>query len=513
MAREVLIAESDKGVQNELKRIFEPAGYHLFFTSNDEEALVRGRLLKPDLVIGGKGLCERMKTEEGLARIPFILLLDPFEELSEPERRFLKPEGVITRPFSEEAVQHLIGQLSEKIDQEGFSLEESWESDEEIIELVDVIEEPESKMSIEDLALQTEEEPLGEMPAIETWESSQKEAQETPKEFEMVLEGGGRQEEETSEPIGRAAGLQGPEEIDLFQRIDMEEVMQKVEQLRPTLEKELGMEGAHTRPEAPTPSTKLPDPYSLLQEFETTLQAEEAVSSFSYREEQQEALAPTPAETVELASSELQELGEDEFPEAFLEELTDELEKLEEVEEEAVVAEEEVGALEEFEQEFPEEFQEEFEEEFEEKFEEETKEEILPPQPRFEEALEREFTLLQEISPTSEEFPSAEALTPVEPFEEALIQAPKEKEEPPEMALERIPAPEKRFERAIEEVVVKGVQEMMQDFMGKVIPEIATQVITHTMERIEQLVREIVPELAEKAIRQEIERLQKMDEG
>jgi hypothetical protein len=61
----------------------------------------------------------------------------------------------------------------------------------------------------------------------------------------------------------------------------------------------------------------------------------------------------------------------------------------------------------------------------------------------------------------------------------------------------------------LEEVILKGVQEMVGDFITKILPEMTKNILGLTVERIEKMVREIVPDLAEKAIQEEIKRLQK----
>jgi uncharacterized protein YllA (UPF0747 family) len=101
-----------------------------------------------------------------------------------------------------------------------------------------------------------------------------------------------------------------------------------------------------------------------------------------------------------------------------------------------------------------------------------------------------------------------EVIAPVEELKEAGFGAP-EVTEIPKISLEEIPPPVMRLDRKIEEVIARGVQEMMQDFVTKVIPEMAEHMITRTMERIETMVKEIVPDLAKKAIQEEIQRLQK----
>jgi len=50
---------------------------------------------------------------------------------------------------------------------------------------------------------------------------------------------------------------------------------------------------------------------------------------------------------------------------------------------------------------------------------------------------------------------------------------------------------------------------MMENFITKIVPEMAQNIMTLTVDRIERMVREIVPDLAERAIQEEIKRLQK----
>ena len=59
MAKEILIADSDKIDQKEFQRIFEATDYHLIFSESGEDALLRAKLFKPDMIIAsGAGLQE-----------------------------------------------------------------------------------------------------------------------------------------------------------------------------------------------------------------------------------------------------------------------------------------------------------------------------------------------------------------------------------------------------------------------------------------------------------------------
>jgi hypothetical protein len=67
----------------------------------------------------------------------------------------------------------------------------------------------------------------------------------------------------------------------------------------------------------------------------------------------------------------------------------------------------------------------------------------------------------------------------------------------------------KALDKHLEEVIAKGIQDMVGDFITKILPLMTQHIIGLTAERIERMVREIVPDLAEKAIQEEIKRLQK----
>src|SRR4030042_2922790 len=305
MAKEILIADSDQMVREECERIFEATDHHLLFTTSDEEALIRGRLFKPDLIIGGKDLFQEVRADQELKNIPFIILLDMFEDLSEEERKFLRADGMISRPLNEDEILSMVSHLSEEVQEgagetvisengldwksfadigtpgtekrEGFSLDELGETDEEIIELVDVVEEPESRMSIDDFALQQKEESIGEIAPIESWEMEG--AEEKRVEIEETSL---RIEEETSIRIDEGAGgKKFSTEDELFEKFELEEILQKMERILPSIEKEWPVEKEEKIPEkiimpekiAPSPQ-KAEEKYTGFDEFEAALRGE-----------------------------------------------------------------------------------------------------------------------------------------------------------------------------------------------------------------------------------------------
>lgn len=533
MAKEILIVDSDKMVQEEFERIFEATDHHLFFTTNEEEALLRGKLFKPDIIIGGKDLCQAVRSERELEGIRFLILLDMFEDISDRERKLLRADGTISRPLNEDEILSMVSHLDQGVKEEGgeiavseddldwksfadlgkvgtekkeeFSLDEPGETEEEIIELVDVVEEPESRMSIDDFALQQKEELIGEIAPIESWEKPAREVEGFEKEFILIPEEKEAQIEETSLQIEKEVlEKKASPEDELFEKIELEEILRKMERLQPSIEKEWPVETKEKTSERIMPEKAAPSPqetgdkYTGLDEFEAALRgevktkpAEETFQPFFIEETLQEAPGMSPPKEAP-AELELQELGEEEFPDIFLEELTEELEKIKEEElmpEKAVVEAEAETALEE-------------------EISELLGEEVQTLQQPLKEVIRvEEPSPLQELIDVEEMAP-VETLVPVEEVREAWVAAPEIKEAP-KIALEEIPPPILRMDRKIEEVIAKGVQEMMQDFVTKVMPEMATQMIALTMERIETMVKEVVPDLAEKAIQEEIRRLQK----
>lgn len=495
MAKEILIADPDKASQKEFERIFEATDYRLLLTNSDEEALLRGKLFKPDLIIGGKDLCQAVKADRELENIPFVILLDLFEDLSEMERKFLRADGMISRPLNEDeilgVVDHLgkgagektgeaaffhskgsgrrtfdgIGATRTLREEEGF-MHDLGEGEEELIELVDVVEEPESRMSIDDFALQERDEPIPELSPIEVWGKQEaKEEEKQAEEFSLKVE-----EVDT--------GKRAPGGDELFEKIEMEEILKKMERLQPSFDKEWPAEkDEKIRVETTPPHREAEDQYTGLKEFETALKAgveavpEEAEVQpfFTEAAAREELPSATPEEPS--MEFELQELSEEEFPEFFLEELGEELERLEEKESrpEEAVAEAEPETTE-----------------------------------------EEELSELLELGvPPKEEIP----LEPAPPEEIQEIEA-----EPPPLpigvprpSVEAAAPPAVRLDRKIEESLSKGMEEMLQDFVVRVLPEITGSIVSLTMERIEKTVREVVPDLAEKAIQDEIRRLQRED--
>jgi CheY-like chemotaxis protein len=470
MAKEILIADSDKADQEEFQRIFETTDYHLIFSERGEDALLRAKLFKPDMIIasgtslqemGGLELCGALKGDPDFKHIPFILISSIFDEISEKDRQHVQANGVISKPLNEDEILNLVDHLMEEEaigkreemvseKREEFLLDEGGEGEgeEEIIELVDVVEEPEPRMSIDNFITSAKEEPLGEITSLESWEKL--EIEEKPEEKELVL----RPEKEIGEmdlQLKREMPPKGasPEE-ELFEKIELEEILEKVEQLKPFLEKEWPSEKeVRDIEEKPFTLEEPAEKYLDLEEFETALQKEvkaelpgEEVQPFFIEEPKKKISEEAILIEESVEEEDLKELPEEEFPDELLEE---------------ILGEEEISAIEE------------------------------PKESR-----------LEEVRPKERK------------AEEVRIDR-LEEVEAPKIPLEEVPPLVRPVDKKMQEVISQRIQEMMEEIITKLVPEMTQNVIGLTMERIEKMVREVVPDLAEKAIQEEIKRLQKGD--
>ncbi len=504
VAKEILIADSDKADQEEFQRIFGATDYRLIFSESGEDALLRAKLLKPDMIIasgtglhemGGLELCGALKGDPEFKHIPFILVSSIFDEISDKDRKRFQADGVISKPLSENEVLNLVDHLVEEegVRKKGkmvsekpgdFLLDEAGEGEDEIIELVDVVGEPEPRMSIENFVPPEKEKSFGEMTSLESWERLEFNEKPLEKEPPPRPEKG---REEINFQFRRMPPAEARPESELFEKIELEEILEKVEQLKPSLEQEWPSEKevryAEEKPsKREEPSEKYLDlpkfgepprkeARTELPEEEPVLVAEpkERVSEEIFSVEgpelhlEEEEVQPLPIEEPkkkipgkavpieELAEEEeLRELPEEEFLEEFLEEM---------------LGEEEIGGI-------------------------EKPKEVRPREVEVEEVqleeLEAPRIFKEQIKPLVSEM--SKQIQEGSPLVKVV-------------------------DKHLEEVIAKGIQDMVGDFITKVLPMMTQHIIGLTAERIEKMVKEIVPDLAERAIQEEIKRLQKGEKG
>jgi CheY-like chemotaxis protein len=499
MAKEILIADSDKADQEEFQKIFAATEYRLIFSESGEDALLRAKLFKPDMIIasgtglhemGALELCGAIKGDPEFKHIPFILVSGIFDEISENDRKRFQADGVISKPLNENEVLDLVDHLVEEegVGKKGkmvsekqgdFLLDEAGEGEDEIIELLDVVGEPEPRMSIENFVPPEKEKSFGKMTPLESWEKL--EFEEKPVERELPL----RPEKEIGEIDfqfkRKMDSRETSPEAELFEKIELEEILEKVEQLKPSLEQEWPSEKevgyVEERPfKMEEPSEK----YLDLPKFEAAPQNE--LRTALPEEERRPVFTEELKKKISEEAIPIEESVEEEELKPFL------MEERKKIREEAIPIDELVE-------------------------EEELKE--LPEEEFLEELLEE---MLEE-----EEIRGVEEPQKVRPKEGEIEEIQLEELEGPRIFGEEIKplvsevsrkmqeeSPlVKVVDKHLEEVIAKGIQDMVGDFITKILPLMTQHIIGLTAERIERMVKEIVPALAEKAIQEEIKRLQK----
>jgi hypothetical protein len=413
---------------------------------------------------------------------------------------------VISKPLNEGEVLDLVDNLMKEgtagtrgkmvSEKQEFLLDEMGEGGDEIIELVDVVEEPEPRMSIDSFVPPGREESLREVTSLDSWEKLDFEEKPAEKELGLRPEkkaGGMDLRLKRKVPLKEAS----PEE-DLFDKIELEEILEKVEQLRPSLDKEWPPEQEGTDIEEGPFQMKEPAEKLDLSEFEKALRKE--AKAGLPREEPR----PFPVEEAKKKISEetipVEELAEQPLEESLEESLEVAIEK---PVEEALGEPVEVEELKELpEEEFPEELLEDILGE----------EEIgVVGEPK---GLKPEKVSLEELK--AEEIEEIEEMEQAEEIEEIKMDRLEEvavpkttRVEAPKITREEVPSLVGAVNKQMQEVISQKVQEIMGEMMTKLVPEMTQNVVGFTLKRIEKMVKEVVPDLAEKAIQEEIKRLQK----
>ena len=119
MPKELLIADANVTAHDEFEKIFEGMDAQLIFAENGEDALLKIKLYKPDMVIAdvtmpnkdGFELCKIVKTNPELKQIPFVLLAGIFEDIDQSEREKAGADGVVTKPLKTDEILALVHNL------------------------------------------------------------------------------------------------------------------------------------------------------------------------------------------------------------------------------------------------------------------------------------------------------------------------------------------------------------------------------------------------------------------
>src|SRR5215208_4698518 len=116
--RKLLLADDSPTVRKVVEMFFEEEGYEVVAVGGGEEALRELEGERPpdvrlaDAVMPGPDgymLCERVKRDARLGRVPVVLLVGTFEPFNEAEARRVGADTVLTKPF--QSIRNLVGKV------------------------------------------------------------------------------------------------------------------------------------------------------------------------------------------------------------------------------------------------------------------------------------------------------------------------------------------------------------------------------------------------------------------
>ncbi|HYN86109.1 MAG TPA: response regulator [Pyrinomonadaceae bacterium] len=115
--RKLLLADDSPTIQKVVHLTFSDEGMEVTAVGTGAEALAEIERSRPDVVladvhmpgVGGYELCERIKRDASLARIPVVLLVGAFEPFNEAEARRVGADEVLTKPF--QSIRDLVGKV------------------------------------------------------------------------------------------------------------------------------------------------------------------------------------------------------------------------------------------------------------------------------------------------------------------------------------------------------------------------------------------------------------------
>jgi len=121
MPKNLLLADDSITIQKVVGITFANEDYQVVAVGNGEDALVRARELKPDVILAdvvmpkrnGYEVCEAVKADPALAHIPVILLAGTFEAFDEARARGARADGHLAKPFESQALINKVRELVE----------------------------------------------------------------------------------------------------------------------------------------------------------------------------------------------------------------------------------------------------------------------------------------------------------------------------------------------------------------------------------------------------------------
>lgn len=108
MSKKILIVDDEIHIVNILKFNLKKAGFDIITASNGEEALKILETEKPDVIlcdvmmpkVTGFEVCQKVKADEKLKKIPFILLTAKGQEIDKDIGLKYGADFYLTKPFS-----------------------------------------------------------------------------------------------------------------------------------------------------------------------------------------------------------------------------------------------------------------------------------------------------------------------------------------------------------------------------------------------------------------------------
>ena len=125
MPKTLLLADDSVTIQKVVGLSFASEDIVLVTVSNGDDAVVRARELRPDLVLAdivmpgrnGYEVCEAIKTDPALRHIPVLLLTGTFEAFDQERARRVGADGHVTKPFEAQTLVQQVKDLMARASQ------------------------------------------------------------------------------------------------------------------------------------------------------------------------------------------------------------------------------------------------------------------------------------------------------------------------------------------------------------------------------------------------------------
>ncbi len=122
MPKHLLVADDSITIQKVVSITFAGEDFRITGVDNGDDALARARELKPDIILAdvvmprknGYEVCEAIKADPALRRIPVLLLAGTFEAFDEARARAVHADAHIAKPFESQALLTKVKELLER---------------------------------------------------------------------------------------------------------------------------------------------------------------------------------------------------------------------------------------------------------------------------------------------------------------------------------------------------------------------------------------------------------------